>query len=116
MPQLYRAVLPILDTPEDSEDALQDGLVQVVHHFHEFEGRSRLTTWLTRVVINAALMQLRRSRRVVMTSIDEKLGPDALSLADTITDPGPNPEELCAREELRQILKRKVRTLRTAYG
>jgi len=115
-PQLYRVALRVLGTPEDAEDALQEGLLQVVQHFQEFEGRSRFSTWLTRVVINAALMQLRRRRRVVMTSIDEKLDPDALSLADTFTDPGPNPEEMCAQEESRQILRRKLRTLPAAYG
>jgi len=116
MPQLYRVALRVLGTPEDAEDALQEGLLQVVQHLQEFEGRSRFSTWLTRVVINAALMQLRRSRRVVMTSTDERPGPDALSLADTITDPGPNPEEMCAQEELRQILRRKLRRLPAAYG
>ena len=51
MPQLYCAALRILGTPQDAEEALQDGLVQVVEHFREFEGRSRFSTWLTRIVI-----------------------------------------------------------------
>jgi len=116
MPQLYRVALRVLGTPEDAEDALQDGLVQVVLHFREFEGRSRLSTWLTRIVINAALMRLRRSRPEVMASIDQKLDQDAISLADTIADPAPNPEEMCAREERLQILKRMLRSLPAAYA
>ncbi len=116
MPQLYRVALRVLDTPQDAEDALQDGLVQVVQHFREFEGRSRLSTWLTRIVINAALMRLRRSRPEVMTSIDQKFDQEALSLADTTADPGPNPEEICAQEELLQILKRKLSSLPAAHG
>ena len=116
MPQLYRVALRVLDTPQDAEDALQDGMVQVVQHFREFEGRSQLSTWLTRVVINAALMRLRRSRPEVTTSIDQKLDEDVLCLADTIAAPGPNPEELCAQEELLQILKLKLRSLPAAHG
>jgi RNA polymerase sigma-70 factor, ECF subfamily len=116
MPQLYRVALRVLDTPQDAEDALQDGLLQVVQHFREFEGRSRLSTWLTRIVINAALMRLRRSRPEVTTKIDPKLDQDVLCLADTIADPGPTPEEMYAREERLQILKRMLRSLPAAYA
>jgi len=116
MPYLNRVALRILGTPQDAEEALQDGLVQAVQHFREFEGRSQFSTWLTRIVINAALMKWRRSRRDVLTSIDQKLGLDDLSLADTIADPGPNPEEMYAREERLEILKMKLRSLPTAYG
>jgi RNA polymerase sigma-70 factor, ECF subfamily len=115
MPQLYCAALRILGTPEDAEEALQDGLVQVVQHFREFEGRSRFSTWLTRIVINAALMKLRRTRREVMTSIDQTPARDDLSFAESITDTRLNPEEVYAREEQRQILKRQLTTLPDAY-
>ena len=116
MPQLYRAALRVLGTPQDAEDALQDGLVQVVQHFREFEGRSRFSTWLTRIVINTALMRLRRRRHDVMTSMDQRLGRDDLSLAESITDPRPNPEEMYAHEEWLQLLRRKLRSLPAAYG
>jgi len=115
MPQLYRAALRILGTHEEAEEALQDGLVQVVQHFREFEGRSRLSTWLTRIVINASLMRLRRSRPKVMTSIDQTVGREHLSFAESISDTRPNPEEVYAREEQLQLLKRKMRTLPAAY-
>ena len=116
MPQLYRAALRVLGTPQDAEEALQDGLVQVLKHVREFEGRSRFSTWLTRIVINAALMRLRKSRRERVTSIDQKLDRDEVALADRITDPGPNPEEVYAQEEWLQILRRKLRSLPAAYG
>jgi len=115
MPQLYRAARRILGTPQDAEEALQDGMVQVVQHFREFEGRSRFSTWLTRIVINAALMRLRRSRPEVVTSIDQKDDRHELSVADSITDTRPNPEEVYARKEQLQIFKRKLWSLPAAY-
>jgi len=115
MPQLYRAARRMLGKPQDAEEALQDGMVQVVQHFREFEGRSRFSTWLTRIVINAALMRLRRSRPEVVTSIDQKDDRHELSVADSITDTRPNPEEVYAREEQLQLLKRKMRALPAAY-
>lgn len=116
MPQLYRAALRVLGTPQDADDALQDGLVQVVKHFREFEGRSRFSTWLTRIVINAALMQLRRRRRDAATSMDQKSGQDDLSLAESISDPRPNPEELYAQEERLRGVRRTLRSLPATYG
>lgn len=117
MPQLHRVALRVLGTPEEAEDALQDGLVQVVKHFREFEGRSRLSTWLTRIVINAALMRLRRRRREATTSMDQTLGrDDDLSLAENIRDSRPNPEQAYASEEGLHILRQKLRSLPGAYG
>ena len=115
MPQLYRAARRILGTPQDAEEALQDGMVQVVQHFREFEGRSQFSTWLTRIVINAALMRLRRSRPEVMTSIDQKDDRHELSVADSITDTRPNPEEVYARKEQLQIFKQKLWSLPATY-
>jgi RNA polymerase sigma-70 factor (ECF subfamily) len=115
MPQLYRAALRILGTHEEAEEALQDGLVQVVQHFREFEGRSRLSTWLTRIVINASLMRLRRSRPEVMTSIDQTVSRERLSLAESFADSRPSPEEAYAREEQLQLLRQELWTLPVAY-
>ena len=55
MPRLYRAALRVVGTPEDAEDALQDGLLQAARHLPEFEGRTQFSTWLTQIVVNAAL-------------------------------------------------------------
>lgn len=114
MPKLYRIALRILDMPQDAEDALQEGLIQVVLHFRKFEGRSRFSTWLTRIVINASLMRLRRRRREIQTSIDQPLTRDEQSLAASITDPRPDPEQVYAREERFQFLQRKMQTLPAA--
>jgi RNA polymerase sigma-70 factor (ECF subfamily) len=120
MPHLYRVALRILHIPEEAEEALRDGLVQVVQHLRKFEGRSQFCTWLTRIVINAALMRLRRSRREIVIPIDQKTGREDLSLAQKISDPGPNPEEMYAQVEWLQILNRKLQgltpELRSAVG
>jgi RNA polymerase sigma-70 factor, ECF subfamily len=48
----------------DAEDVLQDAFVSVSRGIGSFQGDSKLTTWLHRIVVNCALMRLRsRSRR-----------------------------------------------------
>lgn len=48
-----------VEDAEDAEDAVQDALLSAYKHFGQFQGRSRLSTWLTRIVFNAAGMRLR---------------------------------------------------------
>jgi RNA polymerase sigma-70 factor, ECF subfamily len=115
MPQLYRVALRILGTPQDAEDALQDGFLGAMRHLGEFECRSRFSTWLTRIVINAALMRLRKNRRDVPTSFDENLDQDKMDLAVTVTDPRPNPEEICVWKERFQMFERELQSLPAAY-
>src|SRR6266403_3912455 len=58
--RVYRTAFSLLRNKEDAEDALQDGLLSAYTNLRSFEGRSRFSSWLTRVVINAALMNRRR--------------------------------------------------------
>ncbi len=90
-PQLYRAALRILGKPQDAEEALQDGFLSAIRHLGEFERRSRFSTWLTRIVINVALMRLRKSRRELLTSFEDSHDRDEVDLAVTVIDPRPNP-------------------------
>jgi RNA polymerase sigma-70 factor (ECF subfamily) len=69
MPDLYRVALRVLGTHQDAEDAVQNGLLAAWRNLKRFEGRSQFSTWLTRLVINAALQELRRIRAHVITSL-----------------------------------------------
>ena len=62
---LYRIALRQLGNHEDAEDAVQDALVSAFCHLAQFEGRSQMSTWLVRIVINAARMSLRKRPRQV---------------------------------------------------
>src|SRR5271169_3428370 len=54
--RLFRTAFAVLRNREDAEDALQDGLLSAYSKMQSFEGRSSFSSWLTRIVINAALM------------------------------------------------------------
>jgi RNA polymerase sigma-70 factor (ECF subfamily) len=55
-PVLFRVALRRLGNVEDAEDAVQDALLSAHKHVGQFEGRSQLSTWLTRIVTNVALL------------------------------------------------------------
>src|SRR5581483_1104452 len=61
--RLYRVARAILNDDGDAEDALQEAYLAAYQRIGTFQGKSKLSTWLTRIVINAALQRLRTNKR-----------------------------------------------------
>ena len=62
--RLFQVAHRILDDRADAQDCLQEAFLQVFLHIETFQARAALSTWLYRIVTNAALMKLRtRARR-----------------------------------------------------
>src|SRR5215475_287145 len=60
--RFLKVAYSVLRNKEDAEDAVQDAFLSAHRNLCSFEGRAALTTWLTRIVLNAALM-MRRKRK-----------------------------------------------------
>jgi RNA polymerase sigma-70 factor, ECF subfamily len=63
----------ILRNEEDARDAVQSAYLSAFRGLARFEGGSQLSTWLHRIVVNAALMKLRSRRRRPEESIEPLL-------------------------------------------
>ncbi len=113
-PALYRTALRLLSNPVDADDAVQDALMSAFKHISQFEGRCRISTWLTRIVINSARMQLRRRHRHETVSLDQTCEDDSSAIRDQLVDAGPSPEEMCERAELRKTLNELLKQLSPA--
>jgi RNA polymerase sigma-70 factor, ECF subfamily len=117
--QLFQTALRVLGNAEDAEDALQDGLLSAYRNLRRFEGRSQFSTWLTRIVINAALMRRRRAKARPAVSLDETPREEELPASERFADDGPNPEQVFAGTELREMISEDLDELspllRTAF-
>ena len=103
-PQFLRVANAILRNKEDAEDAVQNAFVSAFLRLHSFEGRSALSTWFTRVVMNAALMIRRKRQAAWMAPLPEPKSADDLEWTEAISASQPDPEDLCAEgERLQQI-------------
>ena len=60
----------------DAADATQEALITVVRRLDRYDGRAKFTTWLYRVVTNAALDELRRRKRRPVPVDDETFAFD----------------------------------------
>ena len=59
---MYAVALRIMGDPNDAEEVLQEAFISACDKVGDFQGRSKLSTWLYRITTNAALMRLRKRR------------------------------------------------------
>lgn len=59
---IFRLGLKMLKNPQDAEDILQETFIKAYKALPNFEGRSKISTWLFRIATNEALMFLRRKK------------------------------------------------------
>jgi len=111
--RLFRAAWSILRDRAEAEDAVQSAYLHAFAMIERFEGRSSLTTWLTRIAINEALQRERTARRrrarldadsvVDLNDYREKLMRGSLQ--------GEAPDAELARAQMRRMLEAAVAEL-----
>ncbi len=114
--RVYRLALRITRNTEDAEDVQQETLLKVHRKLGQFEGRSRLTTWISRIAINEALMCLRKRRSAFYLPLEEAIQPaEETADSEEFQSPIEGPEAAYSRKELRELLKQAMERLRPAY-
>jgi RNA polymerase sigma-70 factor, ECF subfamily len=108
---VLRTTYRITRSHEDAEDALQDSFLSAFANIHTFEGRSRFSTWLTRIAINASLMIVRKNRIALELSLDDR-DADGASEVLNLADRAPDPEMQFVRRERAEILRQAIERLR----
>ena len=63
----------LLGNEHDADDAVQQAFISVFKSISGFKGEAKLSTWLHRIVVNAALEQMRHRRRRPELPIDDLL-------------------------------------------
>ncbi len=71
---LFAVCLRTLGDRETARDITQDALVKAIQALDSFDGRSRFSTWVTRIAINACLSHLRKQRLRKHASLDAPAG------------------------------------------
>jgi RNA polymerase sigma-70 factor (ECF subfamily) len=110
--RLYRAAWGILRDEQEAEDAVQDCYLKAFAALPGFRGEAALSTWLTRIAINEALMR-RRKRQAQAASVGNviPLRPDEKPAAEVADDPALSPEAIAMRAQLRPYLEDAVADL-----
>jgi RNA polymerase sigma-70 factor, ECF subfamily len=78
--RLWRVALRTIGDPEEAADALQDAMIAAFRRADKFRGDSAVTTWLYRIVVNAALDRMRRRKARPVAACQDEDALDALAI------------------------------------
>ena len=107
LPSFYRCAFRVLGNAADAEDAVQEALLAAYKHIHQFRGQAQISTWLTTIVRNCALMQLRRRPCQIPFSLDGQLEDEQpRSVWEGLADKRPSPEDEVRNSELTARLRK----------
>jgi RNA polymerase sigma-70 factor, ECF subfamily len=120
LPLLHRIALNRLGNEADAEDAVQDAFLSAYTHLHQFKGQSKMSTWLTSIVINSTRMKIRRRPRQLHISLDENdCTQDSRPYSELLSDRRATPEEIYqvgeVEERLAKLVTRLSPPLRIAF-
>jgi RNA polymerase sigma factor (sigma-70 family) len=95
---VFTLALRILKNREEAEEAAQDAFMKAFHSLKNFEGNSKFTTWLYKIVYNESLGRLRKSKNYTVQL--EEIGEPTNSSVDYLD--GLKSLQLIERKELIQ--------------
>src|SRR5215208_7038927 len=105
--KIYARAFSMMRNEEEAIDLSQEAWVKGWQRLKQFQGEASFVTWMTRIVINLCLDQLRKQKRLRADSIeqlDEELGGVERQMP-IVT---PNPTERLEQQELRQRIDRAL--------
>lgn len=112
---VYWVIQAILHNQADTEEILQETFVKAFEHIKDFRGEARFATWLIRIAINEARMRQRKYRPGLYESLDEDKSEQDDFRPRELSDWRPNPEEILAKEEIAELLRRAIQSLPSIY-
>jgi RNA polymerase sigma-70 factor, ECF subfamily len=101
----------------DAQDVVQAAYLSAFRNLHQFEGGCQLSTWLHRIVVNTALMNLRTRRRKPEESIELLLPSfqDDGHHVEQFSEWGAPADILLEREETRATVRACIQQLPDNY-
>jgi RNA polymerase sigma-70 factor (ECF subfamily) len=110
--RLFRISRSILRDDDEAEDVTQDTWVRAYASLHQFAGKAKFSTWLSKIAINEASTRLRKQKRFQHFPADstrEGANTDCVKWSD------PDPEQQVLGREAISLLEEAVDTLPDIY-
>jgi RNA polymerase sigma-70 factor, ECF subfamily len=112
--KIYARAYTMMRNEEEALDLSQDAWVKAWQRLRQFHGESSFATWMTRIVINLCLDQLRRQKRHRTESI-EAMDEDSGGVERQMPVVTVNPTAGLERAELRQRINQALGQLTEAH-
>ncbi len=106
-PGCLKLAVSMLRDRDDAEDETQTAVWKAYEHLGQFQRDARFSTWLTRIVVNQCLMNIRRKKRARFLYIDDGTAQDDVATIE-LKSLGSSPEQDLARTEVAQVLRNEI--------
>jgi RNA polymerase sigma-70 factor (ECF subfamily) len=113
---VYSIAMSIVQNSADAEEVAQEAILKAFSHLRSFRGEAKFSTWLIQIALNEARLKLRKDRRHLHESLDDRLidGQRKITSRD-FADLRGVPSDALERKELRQALQRCLKSLPPKY-
>lgn len=108
---LFRSVRSILKNDDDTEDAVQEAYLCAWRALATFRADAKLSTWLVRIAVNAALGRLRRQGGQVVPLTTFMDTDDITPEQQMQANPDDQPDHSAMRTQLRRQIEARIDTL-----
>ena len=108
---IYSFAFKVCRNPEKAQNIMQETFMSMVKSLKQFDGKSKLSTWLYRITVNHCLMEYRKRKREFVSFDDD----DALINESSIADWDSIPSLSIENKELKKVLDEAIQKLSPEY-
>lgn len=108
--KVYNQAFRMLGNREEAEEATQDIFIKVHRSLAEFRGDCKFSSWIYRITANVCISRMRK-KQLRITSIDEPLREEGITVAELVADEQADPEQDYSSKEMGEIIRNEVRRL-----
>ena len=113
--KVYNLAMRFMRNQEDAEEVIQDVFTTIFRKVAGFEGKSAFSSWMYRIVINAAFMRLRKRKQYNTVSLED-LSPTARAFyLDREVLTNSRSDTISINRELRTVLQSAISRLPAQY-
>lgn len=109
---VYNFAFKLCRNRERAENTMQETFLSMVKNLKQFDGKSKLSTWLYTIVSNHCLMLARSRKKYDYASFEDE---DVLIDEKSIADWSVTPDKMAENNELRDLLDRSIQKLPPDY-
>lgn len=108
---IYNFAFKICRNKDQAENIMQETFLSMVKSLHQFDGNSKLSTWLYRIVSNHCLMSYRKMKKKFLSFDDDEANENKNIISDWSAVPSFEIEN----QELKNILDNAISKLAPDY-
>lgn len=113
--KVYTIAYKYMGNHEDASDIAQEALIKTYQSIGSFRGESSFSTWIGRITANKCLDELRKRKRIQVTSLSEEMKLEEGAVQRELPAEDFTPEEHVVQQETVQYVQTMLNRLKDEY-